>query len=302
MLTRYTQKDLTWIDLVAPTPLEVRELMQEFGLNPLLAQELLSASTKSKVERYDDSVYATLHFPFLRGKELSRSTQEVDFIIGKQYLITTRYETIAPLHSFARAFEVEGVLGAQGHLHGGHLFAALLRNLYRALYTECDVIRGHLFNIEEKLFLGEEMRVVMELSELGKTIYDFRQALVPHLEMLTSLEAPLERMMGHEFGYYMRGVISEYSRLKEEIDNLKDEMVELRETNNSLLNAKQNEVMKNFSVLAFVFVPISIIMSLYQMNLPGTPLSGHINFWEVLGAVLLISVVLFIYFRRKGWL
>lgn len=303
MLTRHTQKDLTWIDLVAPTPEEVRELMHDFGLNPLLAQELLSVSIKSKVERYDDSIFAVLHFPILAGKNLARSSQEVDFIIGKTYLITSRFENIAPLNAFARSFEVDGVLRTNtAHLHGGHLFAALARNLYRALTLECDVIRGRMFELEERVFLGKEMKMVREISTLGKALYDFRQALVPHEEMLTSLESPLERMLGHEYNYYLRGILAEYRRAKLEVENLREEMNELRETNNSLLSAKQNEIMKNLSVLAFVFVPISLIMALYQMNLPNTPFAGQIDFWIVVSGIALISLILFIYFKRKGWL
>jgi magnesium transporter len=303
MVSRYTQKNLTWIDLVAPTPEEVRALMHEFGFNPLIAQELLSVSVKSKVERYDDVLYAVLHFPILRGTRIKRTTQEVDLIIGKEFLITTRYENITPLSSFAKAFEADMVLGLTGsHLHGGHLFAAILRNLYRALLFECDAIKTKLVEIEEVLFDGNEKDLVVEISQIGRVIYDFRQALLPHEEMLKSLEAPLSRMFGHEYSYYMHSVAAEYERVRIETDALRDSMQELRETNNSMLNAKQNEVMKNFSVMAIVFVPVSLIMGLYQMNLPHTPFAGQIDFWVLLAAIMVVSLALIIYFKRKGWL
>lgn len=303
MLTRYTQKNVTWIDLVAPTPEEVRSLMHEFGFNPLIGQELLSVSVKSKVERYDGVLYAALHFPLLRGTKIKRVTQEVDIIIGKEYLITTRYENITPLSSFAKAFEADLVLGLAGQrIHGGHLFAAILRNLYRALFLECDAVKNKLTEIEENLFDGDEMSLVVELSQIGRTIYDFRQALLPHQEMLKSFEAPLARMFGQEYSYYMRSITAEYERVMSETDALRDSMQELRETNNSMLSAKQNEVMKNVSVLAFVFVPISIIMGLYQMNLPHTPFAGQIDFWAILSVIVAVTIALFIYFKKKGWL
>lgn len=303
MLTRYTQKNLTWIDLVAPTPLEVRELMKEFGFNPLVGQELLSVSFKSKVERFDDSIYAVFHFPAGFNGKMERPTHEVDLIIGKNYLITTRYENITPLHTFAKAFEVDSVLGREGqHLHGGHLFAAIMRSLYRTLNLETDSLKQKLEVIEDHIFKGHEKKLVMDISLAGREIYDFSQSLTPHKEMLLSLEAPVARMFGHEFSYYMRSVIAEYERLQETVSDLRDSMIELRETNNSMLSAKQNEVMKNFSVLAFVFVPVSIIMSLFQMGLPGTPLAGTINFWAALGVLAAITLTLFIFFRKKGWL
>lgn len=304
MLTRYTQKNLTWIDLVAPTAEEVRGLMKEFGFNPLVGQELLSVSFKSKVERFDDSTFAVLHFPASLKAKLERPTHEIDFIIGKNYLITTRYENITPLGGFAKAFEVEAVLGREGqHVHGGHLFAAVMRNLYRALVLDTDSLKQKLETIEDHIFDGNEKKLVIDISLVGREIYDFSQALSPHKEVLSTLEAPIARLFGQEFSFYMRGISAEFERLQNAVENLRESMSELRETNNSMLNAKQNEVMKVFSVLAFVFVPVSLIMTLFQMGLPGTPfLNGGINFWEALAAMLLISFIFFYYFKKKGWL
>ncbi len=114
MLTRYGQKHAAWIDLVAPTPAEVRGLMQEFGIDPLIAEELLVPSFKPKVERRGDIIYVILHFPVLRGMN-QRQEQEIDFVIGKNFLITTRYGSVDPLHAFAQAFEVTTVLGRPIH-------------------------------------------------------------------------------------------------------------------------------------------------------------------------------------------
>jgi len=290
--------------LIAPTPDEVRDLMREFGFSPNVGQELLSLSFNSKVERYDDSVYAVLHFPIIVKSKIQRQTHEIDFIIGKNYLITTRYENVTSMQSFAKAFEVNSVLGpATHHLHGGHLFAAIVSNLYRALVLESDTLVQKLEYIEDHIFDGHEKKLVMDISLAGREIYDLTIALTPHREMLGSLEAPLARMFGPEFGYYMRGVLSEYERLQNTTASLRESMNELRETNNSMLNAKQNEVMKTFSVLAFVFVPVSFIMTLFQMQLPGTPFQeSGINFWVALGGMLCISFIFFLYFKRKGWL
>src|SRR3989344_4300343 len=87
MLTRYVQRNLTWIDCVSPTPDEVRSLMHEFGIDPLIAEELAMPSFKSKVERRGETLYVILPFPTLRGAH-QHPEQEVDFILGKHFLIT----------------------------------------------------------------------------------------------------------------------------------------------------------------------------------------------------------------------
>lgn len=303
MLTRYVRKDVTWIDCVSPTPAEVRSLMQEFNLDPLIAEELLLPSYKSKVERRGEIIYVILHFPVLRGAH-RHPEQEIDFVIGKDFLITTHYETIDPLHSFAKAFEVDMVLGKDSATtHGGHLFVSMTKALYRALTNECDTVKKRLWTIEEHIFRGDERRMVAQLSQVGRIIHDFRQSLVPHEEMLTSFEPAGTRLFGPEFSYHLRGLTGAYGRIERTLENLHDSLNELRETNNSLLSAKQNEIMKQFTVLAFVFLPLTFITGLFGMNTNNNPIVGHaFDFWIILGGMLCISLGFVFYFKHKGLL
>lgn len=308
MLTRYAQHNLTWVDLVTPTPSEVRALMKEFDLDPLVAEELLVPSFKPKVERRGDSIYIILHFPALRsgvpqGGASQRPEQEIDFIVGKHFLITTRYETIDPLHSFAKAFEVNSVLGRGGATHGGHLFAAMARKLYEALGQECDNVHRHLQDIEERIFNGDERHMVIELSHTGRTIHDFRQALLPHKEMLDSLEPVAARFFGSEFSYYSRELLGAYQRVERSLSNLYDSLLELRATNDSLLSTKQNEVMKTLTVLAFLFLPLTFIGQIFGMSLDSIPLMHAAGgFWIIVGVMGILALTCLVYFKKRGWL
>jgi magnesium transporter len=303
MLTRYQERDLTWVDMVAPTPAEVRALMQEFDIAPHVAQELLSVSYKSKVERQGDQVYVILHFPTVRGGLNRRPEQEIDFIIGKKFLITARYENIDPLHAFAKAFEVGSILGRNHAAHGGHLFVSMVQNLYRSLGEECDLVRGRLEEIEARIFSGDERHMVFAISHVARALYDFARALLPHREMLASIEPAVGRLWGPEFGYYLRELDGSRARVEHELMSLRDSLAELRATNDSLLNTKQNEIMKTLTVLAFVFLPLSFIAGLFGMNTVNNPVVGHgHDFWIIVGGMLLVAVCCCVYFRRKGWL
>jgi magnesium transporter len=303
MLTRYQERDLTWIDLVAPTPPEVRALMQEFDLEPKVAQELLSVSHKSKMERSGDTLYVIFHFPTLRLGLNRRPEQEVDFIIGKKFLITTRYENIDPLHSFARAFEAASLIGRPHHTHGGHLFAAMLEGIYRSLDAECELIQGRLEEIETRIFKGDERRMVSELSTVSRVLFDFGRALAPHQDMLTSMEPYATRLLGAEYGYHLRQVEGLRTRVGHTVAGLRESLGELRATNDSLLNAKQNEIMKTFTVLAFVFLPLSFIAGLFGMNTQNNPIVGSgFDFWIIVAGMAFIGLCCFTYFRHKDWL
>ncbi len=301
MLTRHVQHDLTWVDLVSPTPAEVREIMQEFAIDTKIAQELLAPSMKSKVERHGHMAYLVLHFPALRGS--GRASQEMDFIIGTRFLVTARYGDIDRLHFFAKAFEVDSVLGGTAMTNGGHIFAAMARNMYLALLNECDAVERRLLDIEEKVFSGNERKMVVEISLIGRILHDFRQALIPHREMLDSLEPVGERLLGVEFGYHLKSVISEYARVHRTLENLYTALLELRETNNSLLSTKQNDTMKTLTIMAFITFPLTLITGIFSMETTTKPIVGmQGDFWIILGIMAATMTIFFVVFKRKGWL
>ena len=300
---RHEERGLTWVDAVAPTPQEVRALMDEFDIAPSVAQELLSASYKSKVERCGDTAYLILHFPTIRSGLNRRPEQEIDFVIGKKFLITARYENIDPLHAFARAFEAGALLGRNHAAHGGHLFASMAQNLYRSLIGECDLMRSRLEEIEAHIFKGDERRMVSELSHAARALHDFSRALGPHKEMLASLEPAGARLWGQEFAYYLREVEGVRARVEHELAGLRDSLRELRATNDSLLNTKQNEIMKTLTIMAFVTFPLTLISSVFGMNTANIPIVGSAyDFWVVIGIMATLATVFFIYFRHKKWL
>lgn len=302
MITRHKERNLTWIDLVNPSMGEIRLLMKEFDLDPIIAQELSVPSPRARAEKRGSTLFLVLHFPTLRTLS-SRPEHEIDFVIGKEYLITTRYATVDPLHSFAKALEVNTVLGRGHDEHGGHLFVGMAKDLYRGLYLETERLHEKLNEIEDRIFAGREREMVAEISAAGRIIHDFRRTIEPHRMMLESLEPYGERLFGAAFAYHMRSIVGEHARVEHTLEHLKEWLEELRETNNSLLTTKQNDIMKRFTVLAFVFLPLSFIAGLFGMNTQNNPIVGApADFWIIVAIMAILAVSCYVYFRRKDWL
>lgn len=304
MLTRYTYRDVTWIDLESPTPEEIRGIMDEYGLHPLVAEELLLPTTKPRVESYDGYLYLILHFPVFKGSITKEKNQEVDFIVGKNFIITTRYDVMDPLHEFSKIFEVNSVVDKGGMgTHAGHLFTVMARNLYKGLSHELSFIEEQLERVEDEIFRGHEKEMVLELSKIGRQLLNFKQALVHHEEILETFETASRSLFGDEFFREARFVMGEYYRVRMTLEGHRDTLDELRETNNSLVSTKQNEIMKIFTIMAFVTFPLSLFAALLGMNTKDLPLTGYDgDFWVVILIMATCMLGFFLFFRYKKWL
>lgn len=301
MLTKYTHKNVTWIDLELPTKEEVHKVMDEYSIHPTVAEELLMPTLKPKVDLHDNFIYLILHFPAFRHTHNREQNQEVDFIVGKDFIITTRYDTIDPLHKFSKIFETNSILDKSDiGTHAGFVFFFMVKKLYKALEHELEFINDALETIEEDIFEGREKEMVVSLSIVSRDLLNFKQAMRAHKEVLNSFDEVGIKFFGEDFSHNARSIIGEYYRINSMISSHNDSLGELRQTNDSLLTTKQNEVMKTLTIMALVTFPLSLIASIFGMNTDFLPIVGHPNdFWVVMSIMLTLTLVMFVFFKYK---
>ena len=303
MVSRYTHRHITWVNLSSPTPSEVRDLMSEFDIHPLVAEELLSPSAKPKVEQFHSSLFLILHFPYFDHVAKTANHMEVDFIVVKQFIVTAHYDGENPFRGFERTFEVGSLLDTvtPGD-HAGHVFYSMTKALYREVEEMISVFGERLDYVEEKIFAGRERDMVFEISKISRDLLTFTQALNTHRAVLESLEIAGKRIFGEAFGHYLRSIGGTQFRLGTLLEGHRGSLEELRETNNSMLSTKQNETMKTLTIMAFITLPLTVITQMFSMNAKDIPILGMKgDFWIILSIMVALALGLFIYFRAKQW-
>jgi len=303
MITRYNHGDLVWIDLESPSHDEVRCLMEEFSIDPSVAEEVLSPTMRPRVEDFGNHVYVILHFPVFKQDHHLSVDQEIDFIIGEDFIITVRYEAIDPLFEFSKQFEVDTVLdGKDMTKHAGYVFFYMARSLYKTTIQEIEYLSDTIVDIEDRIFHGQEREMVVYISEASRELLNLKRILGMHPEILKSLEKPLTTLF-KDFEVPAQKISGEFKRVHHELTTNMDILSELRNTNDSLVSTKQNETMKVLTILAFITFPLSLIAGIFGMNTISTPVLGHpYDFWIVIWIMIVAVLLMFFYFKHKNWL
>lgn len=303
MHSRYEHKGMVWIDLESPSRDEVHDIIDQFGIAPLIAEQLLVPTTKPRVEFCGDYTYLVLHFPALRHSHKSRE-QEIDFLVGRNFLITTHYDTIDPLHKFSKVFEVNSVLEKSNFGdHAGYMLFYMLRNLYQAVEHEVEYVLHDLASIEEHIFSGHEVKMVESISGSARDLLNLRQRIEPHRDVLRDFEAGAVKMFGPEFSPYLRSVSDDYYRVHNHIMRATESLHELRETNNSLLTTKQNETMRVLTIMALLTFPLALFVAIFDIDATSNPIIGlPYDFWIIVGSVITAGTAMLLYFKKKKWL
>lgn len=308
MIYTRRHKNIIWIDLDSPTRNEVRELIEKYDIDPIVADELLIPTLRSRVDLHDNYIYLILHFPqktkdHKYEKNFNKETQEVDFIIGKNFIITARYGAIDALLEFSKIFEANSILDKSNiGKHAGYIFYYMIRNIYKSMYEEIQNMRDKISEYEEKVFSGQEREMVQSLSKMNRLLLYFKESLLFHKEILISFEEAGKKIFEPEFTYYLRAVLGEYYKVQNILESSRDYLSEIRNTNDSLLSTKQNEFMKMIAIITLLTFPTTLISNIFSMNTESTPIVGKMNDFVIIVSMMFLSVaILFLFFKKKRW-
>lgn len=304
MITRFEHQGIHWVDLENPTTDEVEEIAQEFELGTMLPQDLLGPTLKPRADVYPKFSYAVLHFPASRHTGGEQRVQEVDFVIGSKFVITAHYDVVPAVYDFARSFEASTLMkhGSNPKYRSGHILLEITERLYQSVENELEALEDSIGIIEREIFEGHEKEMVVTISLATRELLNQKRVLAAHKDVLDSLEQITVMTLGEEYGNFMRGMKSFHSRVYTKALALDEVIRELRDTNIAILSTRQNEIMKNLTIMAFVSFPLTVLASIFGMNTEFTPIVGIPgDFWYLIGFMSGIVLIFFAYFKIKRW-
>jgi magnesium transporter len=306
MIKTYTHHHITWLDVEAPTAEDANTLVKAYRLHPIIGEEFLAPSKQPRAALYKDYIYVTLSFPVRTRVDDHHVVVEkqLDFVIGKDFIITSHHEIIQPMHALARAFESNSILDRDhGTDHAGHIFYYMMQRLYNHTQNDLGAIKRELVASEADIFSGQEKSSVEILSNLSRELLDFHQTSRSHLEILQTLEKLSADFFDKTFEPHIAGIKSQFVRVHDTISNNRELATELRVTNNSQLTIKQNETVKVLTVVATVTFSLSLFLELFSTNAVNTPIVGQpYDFQILLGIMVVAGIGMILYFKRRNWL
>jgi magnesium transporter len=300
MITTRAFMDQTWIDLNSPSKEEIDSLVLTQNVDPIIAKDLLAPTPTQHAQDRDRIIYAVLHIPVFKHPHSISDSQEVDFVISENSLITARYDSIDALHYFAKQIEASEILNKSENFP---LFFGMMKEIYKSMTDELAYMKDRVEEIENSIFEGQEKAMVFAISGASRNLLNFRRIVDPHGNVFEFLRDIGTEKFGKEFGAQAKALIEEWRRIMRTVNNQIDLVIGLRETNNSMLSTKQNEIMKTLAVIGSVLLPLSIIGQIFGMSIHNFPLIDNPNaFWIIMGLMVVVVLTMLTYARIKKWM
>lgn len=293
-----------WTNIVHPTPNDVELLRSRFPfIHPLNLEDILSSKERPKLDEDDDYLFLVLHFPQWDPiQRLSRS-REVDIILAQGTVVTIHDGTLKPLLRLFQKCENEEETRQRYMGRGAnYTFYVILDELVDYLFPILRKVDKNIQALEEEILGGNTRSVIREITLIRRDVITLRRIIRQQVPVLEELEKTNHPLIMDDYEEYFNDLVDHMHRARDFVDEDTEIVASLAETADTLASHRINEVMQILTVISVTMLPLTLISSVYGMNIPLPLQNNPYSFIFVSATMVIIAVLMLIYFVIRGWL
>jgi magnesium transporter len=297
-----------WINIERPGSLDRAWLEEHFEFHPLDYEDVLSRNQRPKIDEYEDYLFIVLYFPVFDKAVGRLNAAELDIFVGPDFIITLPNTPLPPVeYLFERCRSSEEVREALFSKGAGYLLYKIVDDSFDYCFPILRKIGNKLERVEEDIFEGRSEEVVRDISNVKQEIINFRKIIRPQRPVLRDLERTNQRYLAEDMEVYFDDIVDASERIWDMLENYKEVVEALEDTNESVIAHRFNDVLRILTVFSIVFLPATLIASIWGMNvgLPGggDPASAGTHvFWIIIAAMVVLLAGMIAFFRHRRWL
>ncbi|OHE22981.1 MAG: magnesium and cobalt transport protein CorA [Syntrophobacterales bacterium RBG_19FT_COMBO_59_10] len=292
---------VTWVHIDGLQDVHLLEEMGNvFGLHPLILEDILNTEQRPKGEDHGDYFYVVLKL-FHESPGGDFVPEQVSIVLGPNWLISIQ-EKEGKLLDTVR----ERLRNGRGRFRrnrADYLAHAILDGIVDRYFVILDGMGERIEDLEEALVSRPSPETLRAIQTLKREMLLLRKSVWPLREMIGGLARSDSPLIRESSVIYFRDVYDHAVQVIDTIENYRDMLSGMLDIYLSTISNRMNEIMKVLTIIATVFMPLTFLAGVYGMNFKYMPeLEWPWGYFALWGVMILISIWMLIYFRRKKWL
>ncbi|MEE9399776.1 MAG: magnesium/cobalt transporter CorA [Dehalococcoidales bacterium] len=295
-----TWGELTWTNIERPTEQETEYLAKNYNFHPLDLDDCLSRIQRPKMDEYKAYLFLVFHFPIFDIEARVTSPSQLSVFIGENYLITLHKGELKPLVKLFKECQIDEESRQEYFIQGsGYLLYRIIDRLVDYCLPILNKIYENMETVEDDIFSDRKSGTVREISMLRRDVISFRRIIWPMRAVIGSMQAKVRRFAKQEMEVYFGDMIDHVDKIWDALDEYKEIIEGLNDTYDSLASNRTNDVMRMLTVIATILLPITVVASLYGMNIPLPFADKSYSIIIVFAIMAVIIGGMLFFFRRK---
>ena len=301
-LTFKDKPTVTWINVDGVNNAQILEKMGGyFGLHPLILEDIMNTDQRPKIEDFGNYMYVVLKMLHYDDEKSEVVTEQVSIILGSGFVITFQEregDVFNPIRDRIRT--ARGLIRKMGP---DYLTYALIDAIVDNYFVILEKLGEKIEYIEDELVTRPTLETLREIHELRRDMIFLRKSVWPLREVVSKLEREGSKLIKETTGIYLRDVYDHTIQVIDAVETFRDMLSGMLDIYLSSISNRMNEVMKVLTIIATIFIPLTLISGVYGMNFAYMPeLGSPWGYPLVLLSMAIIVSVMLVYFRRRRWL
>jgi magnesium transporter len=293
---------LLWVDLEGSDAAEARSILEGvFHFHHLAVDDCRNRHIDTpKIDDYGQYLFIISQGIRFHARSERLETTELDLFLGPNYVVSFHSHPLAAVEDVRRRVNEGGPLADRGADFLAHALLDALVDQFQPVVEEMDeVVEG----LEEAVLANPQQRVLQEILVLKRNAQRLRRTLLPERDVVNRFaRGEFPRLVSEETHMYFRDIYDHIVRVEEMVESLRDLSDSVLNTYLSAVNNRMNEVMKVLSIVAAIFLPLTLISGIYGTNFENVPeLGWQWGYFGMLGAMAIIALGLIAFFRWRRW-
>ncbi|PID83367.1 hypothetical protein CSB11_01070 [Candidatus Campbellbacteria bacterium] len=293
MLKIHFHRNIAWYEFSTLDKDKLEEVVDKYQISPYVANKFIEDSNRNKVISSYSNLFVSVDVPFLEKDEFIKN--KIKLILGKDYLISLVCKKDKGLEKFKANFDngSDFYRGQTQNSKISNTFIYFFEKIYENLIAELKKIEVKIEEIEKKVFDGNERKMVYEISHINRKLIDFKKHIRSHDDFWESFFSTAEDFFDQKEIKRIEIINLSYQKTIDQLENIKDQLRELRDTNNSLLNVKMHRLSRIFTITTFSILPATLFITIITIPTKQKHLFlGHPHDFTMIIVISLIMVIL----------
>lgn len=289
-----------WFDLCRPTEEDLAAISEELGLHPLAVEDAVHEHQRPKLDRYDSHLFVTAYAVRLDTGTGMLTTSEVAAFATRNALVTVRKDEDFDIDQVVARWDNSADLAKHGV---GFLLYGLLDYVVDGHFDAVQSLDEQIETLEDELFSPgtKDRDMDRRTFELRKSLVMFRRTVLPMREVVNSLLRRDLHVVDDAMQPYFQDVYDHVLRVTEWTESLRDLVSTIRETHLTMQGNRLNVIMKQVTSWAAIIAVPTAVTGFFGQNVPYPGFGTAVGLWESNTIMIVLSVGLFVLFRRKDW-
>jgi magnesium transporter len=292
---------LVWVDFCAPSKEQLLELAAELGLHELAVEDALDAHQRPKLDRYDTHLFLSSHAVRVDLEQGCLDETEIDAFVSQRWLVTVRKNEGFPMEAVLRRWDRSADLAFYGV---SFLLYGLLDVVVDSYFEAVEAFDEYYDEVSESIFSEHPLDPAEQRQwfDVRRALVRFHRLVVPMREAVSALMRREHSVIPPELYPYYQDVYDHILRVSESSDSLRDLVSTIVETNLSLRDYRQNQIVKKVTSWAAIIAVPTLITGYYGMNVPYPGFGRQAGVLVSTALIVILSGILYLLFRSRDWL